>query len=146
MFTDSSLIPRRSFLQQSAYGLGAVALGHLLDWQKAVADDKSKGVLTQLHFPPKAKRVIHLCMAGGASQHESFDWKPKLKELHGKPFPESFTKGQQLAQLQNTTLTARGSFANFQKHGKSGQEISDLFPHLAKQADRLAIIRSMQTE
>jgi hypothetical protein len=137
---------RRAFLQQSAYGLGAVALGHLLGLPRAVAGDKSKGVLTQLHFPPKAKRVIHLCMAGGASQHESFDWKPKLKELHGKPFPESFTKGQQLAQLQNTTLTARGSFVNFQKHGKSGQEISDLFPYLAKQADRLAIIRSMHTE
>jgi len=147
MFLNNPHLHRRSFLQQSAYGLGAVALGHLLGWPKAVAaDGKSKGVLTQLHFPAKAKRVIHLCMAGGASQHESFDWKPKLKELHGKPFPASFTAGQQLAQLQNTTLTARGSFANFRKHGKSGQEISDIFPRLAEQADRLAIIRSMWTE
>ena len=60
------------------------------------------GVVNPPHFPIKAKRVIHLCMAGGPSQFESFDYKPKLKELHGKPFPESFTKGQQLAQLQNT--------------------------------------------
>ncbi|MFT3879021.1 MAG: DUF1501 domain-containing protein [Gemmatales bacterium] len=142
-----SNIPRRAFLQHSAYGLGAIALGELLGWSNAAAnDDKPRGVLTKLHFPAKAKRVIHLCMAGGASQHESFDWKPKLTELNGKPFPESFTKGQQLAQLQNTKLIARGSFAKFAKHGQSGQEISELFPHIAKHADELAIIRSMQTE
>jgi hypothetical protein len=59
-------------------------------------------------LPVKAKRVIFLCMAGGPSQFETFDWKPKLKDLHGQPFPESFTKGQQLAQLQGTVLKARG--------------------------------------
>jgi hypothetical protein len=85
-------------------------------------------------------------MAGGPSQFETFDWKPKLKELHEQPFPESFTKGQQLAQLQGQVLKARGSFTNFQKHGQSGIEISDLFPHIAKQADKLCVIRSMQTE
>ena len=108
-------LPRRAFLQQSAYGLGAIALGELMGWSSSVQgnDDKPRGVLTKLHFPAKAKRIIHLCMAGGPSQHESFDWKPKLKELDGKPFPESFTRGQQLAQLQNTRLVARGSFANF---------------------------------
>ena len=98
------------------------------------------------HFPVKAKRVIHLCMAGGPSQFESFDYKPELKQLDGKPFPESFTKGQQLAQLQNTMLMARGPFVEFQKHGKSGQEISDLFPHIAGIADDICIVRSMQTE
>ncbi|NBV87112.1 MAG: DUF1501 domain-containing protein, partial [Verrucomicrobia bacterium] len=60
--------------------------------------------------------------------------------------PESYTKGQQLAQLQNTVLTARGSFTDFKKHGQSGAEISDLFPHIAKHADDLCVIRSMQTE
>ncbi|MGB3119486.1 MAG: DUF1501 domain-containing protein, partial [Verrucomicrobiales bacterium] len=77
---------------------------------------------------------------------ESFDWKPRLKELHDQPFPESFTKGQQIAQLQNAVLKARGSFTDFQKHGQSGAEISDLFPRLAGLADDLCIIRSMQTE
>jgi hypothetical protein len=85
-------------------------------------------------------------MAGGPSQLETFDWKPDLKALHDKPFPESFTKGQQLAQLQGADLKARGSFTNFSKHGQSGIEVSDLFPEIAKQADKLCVIRSMQTE
>ncbi|MCE2727425.1 MAG: DUF1501 domain-containing protein [Planctomycetaceae bacterium] len=79
-------------------------------------------------------------------QFETFDWKPTLKALDGQDFPESFTKGQQLAQLQNTVLKARGPFVNFKPHGESGIEVSDLFPHIATQADRLCVIRSMQTE
>src|SRR5437763_2981602 len=85
-------------------------------------------------------------MAGGPSHLETFDYKPELKALHGNPFPESFTKGQQLAQLQNTQLIARGPFVDFAKYGQSGQEISALFPHIAKVADDIAIIRSMVTE
>lgn len=141
---------RRSFLQQSSYGLGSIALA-MLQRQATAATTLPKpdhwhGALKAPHLPVKAKRVIFLCMAGGPSQFETFDWKPKLKELHEQPFPESFTKGQQLAQLQGQVLKARGSFTNFQKHGQSGIEISDLFPHIAKQADKLCVIRSMQTE
>jgi hypothetical protein len=66
---------------------------------------------------------------------ESLDPKPELKKLNGQPFPESFTKGQQLAQLQGAKLVARGSFVEFAKHGQSGQEISSLFPWTAKIAD-----------
>ena len=69
-----------------------------------------------------------------------------MKRLDGQAFPESFTKGQQLAQLQGSVLKARGSFVDFHKHGQSGQEISDLFPHIAEIADEIAIVRSMQTE
>ncbi|MBX7207607.1 MAG: DUF1501 domain-containing protein [Verrucomicrobiaceae bacterium] len=134
-------IKRRAFLTNSAYGLGGIAFASLLD--KANASD---GVLKKLHFPVKAKRVIHLCMAGGASHLETFDWKPELKKLDGQPFPESFTKGQQLAQLQNTVLKARGAFCDFHPHGQTGNVISDLFPHMASVADELCIIRSMQTE
>lgn len=142
---------RRSFLRQSAYGFGGIALSSLLQQANAATSSLSKpdhwnGALKAPHFPVKAKRVIFLCMAGGPSQFETFDWKPKLKALHDKPFPESFTKGQQLAQLQNAELKARGSFTNFSKHGQSGIEVSDLFPEIAKQADRLCVIRSMQTE
>ena len=98
---------RRAFLGQSAYGLGGLALAGLLgpDARAADSTDKSgriKGMVEPLHFPAKAKRVIHLCMAGGPSQFESFDPKPELKRLDGKPFPDSFTKGQQLAQLQGS--------------------------------------------
>jgi hypothetical protein len=85
-------------------------------------------------------------MAGGPSQFETFDHKPALREMHGKPFPESLTKGQQLAQLQNTQLTARGPAFEFKKWGESGQEISTLFPHIGGIADGIAIIRSMVTE
>ena len=146
-------INRRTFLGQAAYGLGGIALACLLDPRIARAaeaaagsGDRWRGVIQPPHFPVRAKRIIHLCMAGGPSHLESFDYKPKLKELDGKPFPESFTKGQQLAQLQNTELKARGSFVDFKKHGQSGQEISGLFPHIAEIADDICIVRSMHTE
>ena len=112
----------------------------------AGAASASRGVITRPHLPVKAKRVIFLCMAGGPSQFETFDWKPDLKKLHEQPFPESFTKGQQLAQLQNAVLKARGPFTEFQKHGQAGIEVSNLFPHIASVADELCVVRSMQTE
>lgn len=152
-------LQRRTFLRRSAYGLGSLALAGLLDPRLFAGDAVSggrpgepggaspwRGVIRPPHFPIKAKRVIHLCMAGGPSQFESLDHKPRLRELDGKPFPESFTKGQQLAQLQNKALIARGPFCGFRRHGESGQEISDLFPHIATLADRIAIVRSMTTE
>ena len=106
----------------------------------------SKGFLKAPHFPVKAKRVIYLCMAGGPSHLETFDWKPALKKLDGQAFPESFTKGQQLAQLQGAVLKARGSFIDYKKYGKAGIEISDLFPYISTHADDLCVIRSMRTE
>lgn len=145
-------INRRTFLTRSGLGLGSLAFGSLLfrDGRPVMAAEAPKnaigGVINPPHFPIRAKRVIHLCMAGGPSQVESFDPKPELKKLDGKPFPESLTKGQQLAQLQGATLKARGSFVDFKKHGKSGQEISDLFPHISGIADDICIIRSMVTE
>ncbi len=142
-------INRRTFLGRAAFGLGGIALGSLLSRDLFAAESRKagwRGVVNPLHFAPKAKRVIHLCMAGGPSQFESFDSKPELQKIHGKPFPDSFTKGQQLAQLQNMTLKAYGAQTAFQKYGKSGQEISDYFPNIATIADDIAIIRSMQTE
>jgi hypothetical protein len=145
-------INRRTFLGRAAYGLGGIALASLLDpkligsAQAAPVQHGWKGVVDPPHFPIRAKRIIHLCMAGGPSHLESFDFKPELKKIDGQPFPESFTKGQQLAQLQNTTLKARGPFTGFKKYGQSGQEISDLFPNIAAIADDICIVRSMHTE
>jgi hypothetical protein len=85
-------------------------------------------------------------MAGGPSHLESLDPKPELDKLDGNPFPDSFTAGEQLAQLQGSKLIARKSFAKFKKWGESGLEISELFPHLGSIADKMCIIRSMQTE
>jgi len=143
-------INRRSFLTRSAYGLGGLALATLFNPKLLTAASAAAtgipGAIQPLHFPPKAKRVIHLCMAGGPSHLESFDWKPKLKELDNQPFPASLTQGQQLAQLQNTPLKARGPFVTFARHGQSGQEISSLFPQIAGIADEICIVRSMHTE
>src|SRR5689334_3338247 len=145
-------INRRTFLGRAAYGLGGIALASLLD-PKLIGSAKAapvqhgwKGIIDPPHFPVRAKRIIHLCMAGGPSHLESFDFKPELKKIDGQPFPESFTKGQQLAQLQNTVLKARGPFTEFKKYGQSGQEISALFPSIAEIADDICIVRSMHTE
>lgn len=133
-----SQLTRRSFLKRSGLSLGSAALADLL----------AREARCETSFPQRemrAKRVIHLCMAGGPSHLEMFDWKPKLAALDGKPFPASFTHGQQLAQLQNTPLNAFGPRAKFSRHGESGLEISEWFPHLGSIADELCILRSMTT-
>ncbi len=98
------------------------------------------------HHAPKAKRIVHLCMAGGPSHLESLDPKPELDKIHDQDFPASFTEGQQLAQLQNAKLKARKSFVKFKKWGKAGIEISELFPHIGSIADEICVVRSMKTE
>tara|TARA_Y100000588_G_scaffold244230_1_gene258395 strand:- start:8248 stop:9552 length:1305 start_codon:yes stop_codon:yes gene_type:complete len=94
----------------------------------------------------KAKRIIFLYMAGGPSHLESFDYKPVLAERNGQPMPDSFTKGQPIAQLQGKKLTCRGPYFKFNRHGQSGQQMSEVFQHIPKIADDICIIRSMYTE
>ncbi len=138
---------RRAFLQESAYGLGGLAFASMLEKAQASSSgDRWTGALKKPHFPIKARRVIHLCMAGGPSHLETFDYKPELQKLDGKAFPESFTKGQQLAQLQGAELKARGPICGFKKFGQSGLEMSELFPHIGALADDLCVVKSMQTE
>jgi hypothetical protein len=130
-------INRRTFLAHGLAGLGSTALSSLY---------ASEGLLQRPNYTPKVKRVIHLCMAGGPSHLETFDYKPELAKLNDKAMPDSFTKGQQLAQLQGKALKCLGPQWKFNKHGESQQEISQIFPHIAKHADEIAIIRSMHTE
>ena len=142
---------RRSFLRDGATGVGAIALSSMLQedllGKPAQGEDKKwEGVARPLHIPARAKRVIFLCMAGGPSHLETFDYKPKLAEMSGKPMPESFTKGQPIAQLQGKQLTCLAPQHPFGRHGESGQEISSIFQHLPKIADDMCIIRSMKTE
>ncbi len=139
------LLARRTFLHQSALGLGSIALA-CLDQQSAQAARPYPAFQGLPHFAPKAKRVIYLYMSGGPSHLETFDYKPKLAELDGKPMPESFTKGQPIAQLQGQTLKCLRPLTNFRKRGQSGQEISDFLPHIGGIADDIAIVRSMQTD
>jgi hypothetical protein len=103
-------------------------------------------VAPYLTHAPKAKRVIHLCMAGGPSHLETFDPKPVLEENHGKPMPESLTAGQPIAQLQGQALKAFKPQTTFTRAGESGIEISDFFPHIQGIADEICVIRSMVTE
>lgn len=145
-------LTRRTFLGRAAAGVGSLALASLLNprgqiaARAATASDRWSGVINPPHFAPKAKRVIFLTMAGGPSHLETFDYKPKLAELHGKPMPESFTKGQQIAQLQGQKLVCFAPQFSFARHGRSGQLISAALPHIATIADDICIVRSMHTE
>src|SRR3954469_5954756 len=149
-------VNRRTFLSNSmAGGLGLTSLATLLKpdllrgqgtAQQRPAVPQWQGVVNPLHLAPKAKRVIWLYMAGGMSHLETFDHKPRLAQLHGQPMPESYTRGQPIAQLQGQRLTCLAPQHPFVRGGRSGQEISAVFPHLATVADELCIIRSMKTE
>ena len=136
---------RRSFLGQTSQGVGAVALATMLN-SASVQADAVRGVLATLPLPQRAKRVIWLSMAGGPSQLETFDPKPKLAEMHGQPMPESFTKGQQLAQLQGQKLNCFGPQHPFAKFGQNQVEICSLFPQIGSVIDDICLIRSMTTE
>src|SRR5438128_6015061 len=85
-------------------------------------------------------------MAGGPSHLETFDYKPKLAEMHKEPMPESVTKGKQIAQLQGKELRCYGPQLKFKRFGKSGAEICELFEHIGSVVDDICIIRSMTTE
>ena len=151
-FLMAEMLARRTFLGQASLGLGSIALTGLLQpklWGAAAAGDPlaSRGGVEPLHFAPKAKRVIFLCMAGGPSQFETFDEKPKLGQMHVEPMPESYTAGMPIAQLQNQKeLRCYGPQVKFAQRGQSGQLISDLLPHISGISDEICIIRSMQTE
>ncbi len=144
-----TLINRRSFLSCTSLGLGATALATLAkpNWLNAAQTRDATGGLPGLpHHAPKAKRVIFLCMAGGPSHLETFDYKPELTRLDGQPMPDSFTSGQPIAQLQNQKLKCLGPLFPFNRHGQSGQMISDVLPGTATIADDIAIVRSMHTD
>lgn len=156
IFNDNKklCLTRRTFLGRTAQGIGSLALASLLNPSLLMAAgdigeekvQKWHGVITTPHFPPKVKRVIHLCMAGGPSHLETLDYKPKLAEMSGQPMPESFTKGQPIAQLQGQQLKCLGPTYAFNKCGESGQEISEALPHISQISDDICIIRSLQTE
>jgi hypothetical protein len=144
--TPKLAMNRRAFLGRS--GLGLMGLLDLLNpgLFGSAAAPRRGGVVNPLHHPARAKRVIFLYMAGGPSQLETFDSKPRLANLHGQPMPESFTKGQQVAQLQNQELVCFAPQFAFSRYGRSGQEISELFPQIGTVADDICIVRSMVTD
>ena len=140
----ASQIKRRTFLRNTGYGIGGMALSHLL--LQDAKSEKWNGVINPAHLPRKAKRVIHLCMAGGPSHLETLDYKPVLAEQHGKPMPQRLTKGQPIAQLQGRELKCLGPQHTFSPSGNSGQMISDALPNIQSIADDICIVRSLTTK
>jgi len=139
----SNPITRRGFFGQAGAGVLTGALSTLFS-QEALA--ASGGSLGSPHHRPRARRVIHLCMAGGPSHLETLDHKPELARRHGEPMPESFTKGQQIAQLQGAALKCFAPQHPFAHFGESGQHMCTLFPKIGGHADKLCIVRSMHTD
>ncbi len=144
---------RRQFFGKALRGVGTLALASLLDQslfrgaaESALASPHWQGVIGSPHFTPKVKRVIFLYMAGGPSHLETFDPKPKLAEMDGKPMPSSLTDGEQIAQLQGEELICKAPQFGFRPSGESGQQISEVFPYTAAVADDICIVRSMVTE
>jgi len=139
---------RRQLLESST--IGSIALtGMLCNDQPSSASQRAVGEsalsLRTPHFPAKVRRVIHLFMNGGPSQMDTFDPKPELNRLDGQPLPESVQNKLQRTQL-NRVGNIFGSPFKFKRHGQSGLQVSELFPNVAKHADELCVIRSMQGE
>jgi hypothetical protein len=142
-----SSLCRRTFLRQSGVGVGATALAALLERDAAGRPPGNPpGVAGMPQLPPRIKRVMFLCMAGGPSHLETFDYKPELERLSGQPMPDSFTQGQPIAQLQGQELRCQGPMTRFRRHGQSGMLVSDFLPWQAKLADRICVVKSMVTE
>jgi hypothetical protein len=132
---------RRQALTGLGAGFGFVALSNMLNASLAqAAEPGSGGVIKQLHFKPRAKRVIFLFMNGGLSHVDTFDPKPMLDKYDGQPMP-----GGSILTLRKTGNLMKSPF-KFEKHGKSGLEMSELWPHLGTVADDLCVVRSMWAE
>ena len=144
LFEHHQRIQRRAFLGRTSLGLGALTLSSLL--AREARGGLPAGIPGVPHFPAKAKRVIFLYMSGGPSHLETFDYKPKLAEMDRRPMPESFTRGQPIAQLQGQELTCMRPLYRFARHGKSGQEISEMLPNISRIADDICIIKSLHTD
>ncbi len=144
---NARLSTRRAMLRSSAAGFGSLALSGLLA-SKTLADaagassSSSSGHLKQLHFPQRARRIIFLFMWGGPSHVDLFDPKPRLGKDNGQPI-----SGESVGRKSAGNIgTALGSPFKFRQHGEGGVWISQLFPQVARHADRLCVINSMHTE
>jgi hypothetical protein len=139
---------RRTFLSRNGLGLGAMALAMLASDQRSGAAQAFEGGPLAARKPPnpaRATRVIYIHLAGSPSQLELFDYKPALKKFDGKECPKEYLEGKRFAFIKGVPKMLAPMFS-FAQHGQSGQWMSELLPGLAKLADDVAIIRSMQTD
>ena len=142
---------RRHFFRDCAAGLGKAALATMMaDRALSAAGPKAENPLAPRnpHFSPKVKSVIYLFMAGGPSQLEMFEYKPKLVEFDGRPTPEEFLKGKRFAFMdtfQKDVPKLLGSRRKFKQYGQSGKYVSELLPHMGGVVDDVAFVSTIYT-
>jgi hypothetical protein len=155
MINDSLLdITRRHLFSQCGLGIGSIALASLLGESaqggvEPAAQPANPMAPRKPHFPATAKNVIYLFMAGGPSQLELFDYKPKLVELNGKTIPDSYIAGKRFAFMDSSfknKSTLLGTRRKFAQHGKSGAWVSELFPHTATVVDDITLVQTVGTD
>src|SRR5438067_1502329 len=141
------VLTRRHFFGRTANGLGIAALVSLLS-ERADATDPRPGTLRALHHAPRAKRVIYLFMSGGPSHIDLFDYKPRLRQLHGTELPASIRMGQRITGMTagQSTFPCVAPMFRFQRHGQCGLWLSELLPHTGTIADDICVIKSLHTE
>ncbi|MEX2263197.1 MAG: DUF1501 domain-containing protein [Bryobacteraceae bacterium] len=149
MISEQQLLfrTRRHFFRDCGVGLGRIALSSLL--AKSLGADTPPNPMAPRpsHFPARAKSIVYLFMAGGPSQLDMFDYKPKLQELDGQPLPESLIKGKRFAFMERMAgQKMLGSQWKFLAQGQSGSRVSELLPQIGSIADDIAIVNSMKTE
>lgn len=144
------LLTRRNLFGRAAGGVGVAALASLLNRGLMAADATPghAGVLTELPFAPKAKRVIYLFMSGGPSHIDLFDYKPKLRDHHGQELPESVRNGQRITGMTSgqKSFPCVAPVFKFNQYGQNGTYISELLPNVGSIVDDIAIVKSMNTE
>ena len=147
LIQNAQHVSRRELFGRSAHGLGAAALASILA-KDGHAAERISGLRDLPHFPPKAKRVIYLFQNGGPTHVDLFDYKPKLKEMHGQPVPPEY-----IGEKRFSTMTGNASgklmlapVERFRQRGDCGAWVSDFLPYTAGIADDLCFIHSMHTE
>jgi hypothetical protein len=140
---------RRHFFRDCGFGVGKIALASLLTGalpgRSLSAPAANPLAPRSPHFAPKAKRVIHLFMAGAPSQLDLFDYKPELTRLEGKPIPPEVIMGQRYAFIRADAAVLGPRF-KFKKHGRCGAQLSEMLPHLAEVVDDICLVKSMHTD
>ncbi len=148
--TSLQSLTRRHFFGRCAMGLGGIALASLLSDKPLLgaAPGASANPMAPKppHFKPRARNIIYLFMAGGPSQLELFDYKPKLVELNGQPIPQSFIEGKRFAFMGSSHGTnLLGTRRQFKQCGRSGAWVGELFPHTATIVDDITLVKSCAT-
>ncbi|MCH9652783.1 MAG: DUF1501 domain-containing protein [Planctomycetes bacterium] len=146
---DSLNLARRRFLMNSSCSVAGYALASMMQKEGLLASEENLSnplAPKNSHFPGTAKNCIFIFLAGGPSQIDLYDPKPKLRELNGQPLPKEVTEKVRFAFINKETATLSGSSRKFTKYGECGTEFSDVLPHIGSCADDIALVRSMYTE